>query len=172
MTRKIPLTKGMVALVDDADYLWLRRWKWCYSHGYAVRTLPNAVAEAEGYRSTTLPMQCALLKPSPPLTVDHINLDGLDNRRGNLRLATHAQQSMNCPRRSNNTSGYKGVTQDARNGKWHAEIRHQAKHFSLGYFSVREEAALAYNEAAERLFGEFARLNDVTEHPKAAETKA
>jgi len=93
--------------------------------------------------------------------VDHINGDKLDNRRVNLRPANPTEQQANTPKPKNNTSGYKGVTWVAANRKWQAHLRYQRKLRHIGYFATPEEAALAYNEEARRLFGEFCRLNEV-----------
>lgn len=91
---------------------------------------------------------------------DHKNLDRLDNRRENLRPATRCNQSAN--RRKPNvpcTSAYKGVCWDKASRKWLAKIGHEHKHYTLGYFDGERDAAVAYDEAAKRLHGEFARLN-------------
>jgi hypothetical protein len=93
------------------------------------------------------------------IEVDHENRNGLDCRRTNLRLATHRQNIMNTGLRPANTSGYKGVSWDKENQKWRASIRAYGRSYNLGRFSTKEEAARAYNEAASRLHGSFARLN-------------
>ena len=96
-----------------------------------------------------------------PLTrddiVDHINHNGLDNRRPNLRLATRSQNAANLGPYANNTSGYKGV--DFNRGKWRARIREGGVRYFLGYFETAEDAARAYDTKAHELFGEFASLN-------------
>ncbi len=94
--------------------------------------------------------------------VDHINGDTLDNRRCNLRLASKQENNKNRKRQSNNNSGYKGVyfkrfSFDA--PVWCASIRNDKKRYHLGYFSNIKDAARAYNEAALKYHGEFARLN-------------
>src|ERR1043165_3940616 len=86
--------------------------------------------------------------------VDHIDGNGLNNRRSNLRLATYAQSSMNRGRNIKNSSGYKGV--DLKDGKWRAEIQVSRKKVYLGRFSTPEEAYAAYCEAAKKYHGEFA----------------
>ncbi len=104
-----------------------------------------------------------LLKPPDGYFVDHINMDRLDNRRCNLRVATKAQNSYNRPARTDNTSGYKGVWLrcDAKTKAWIAEIRVNGKKVHIGTYSTKEAAALAYNDAAKKYHGVFARLNDV-----------
>ena len=80
----------------------------------------------------------------------------LDNRRANLRLATLSQSRADARLRSDNTSGYRGVTGSRRDGRWQAQIQVAGKRHFLGY---KEEAAQAYDAAAREAFGEFARLN-------------
>ena len=91
--------------------------------------------------------------------VDHINRDGADNRRSNLRLCSCQQNAFNQGVRKNNTSGYKGVTFKQKNNKWFAAISPNGKRISLGSFDDKENAASAYNQAAIKYFGEFAYLN-------------
>lgn len=160
MTRKIPLTRGKVALVDNVDYEWLSQTKWyCSQRGYAVREIPQAIVRATGH-SGFFRMHRVLMNAPDLLTIDHINGDTLDNRRINLRLASQAQQTRNCRRNKRNTSGYKGVSWNAEKGKWSARAGGKPRLF-LGYFDTAEQAAIAYNKAARQLFGEFCRLNDV-----------
>jgi len=90
--------------------------------------------------------------------IDHINRNGLDNRRSNLRLATIAQNAWNSRRRKNR-SGYKGVWYAKDKGRFRAAIWHNNKREYLGYFDSPRQAALAYDEAAKRYHGEFAVLN-------------
>lgn len=97
------------------------------------------------------------------MLVDHINGNGLDNRRSNLRLATAFQNLANMAIRPH-TSQYKGVSYYKHRTsykKWVAEIRCNRKRVRLGAFESEIEAARAYNEAAKNLFGEFARLNPI-----------
>lgn len=88
--------------------------------------------------------------------VDHINGNGLDNRRGNLRLATGSQNQANRPTTKNNTSGYKGVSWHKKSKKWSARIRVHGKRISLGHYHTPEEAHKVYCAAADKYFGEFA----------------
>ncbi len=97
------------------------------------------------------------------LQVDHINLDKSDNRKSNLRLATHKENKRNVGLQSNNTSGLKGVRYYKPRNKYVARIKVDGKDIHLGYFASVIEAAQAYNRAALRFFGEFARLNDLRE---------
>jgi hypothetical protein len=91
--------------------------------------------------------------------IDHKDGDGLNNQRYNLRVTTHTQNMKNQRLRSNNTSGYKGVTWHKGAGKWYAQIQVDGKRTYLGLFTILEDAARAYDTAALEHYGEFARLN-------------
>jgi len=94
----------------------------------------------------------------PAGMLDHINCDPADNRIENLRLATRSQNGLNTPlNRNRNTSGYKGVTWNKRQGKWQATIKFDRKSMYLGVFNSPEEAHAAYVKAATEHCGEFAR---------------
>lgn len=93
--------------------------------------------------------------------VDHISGDKTDNRKCNLRLCVHIENSWNKNAQSNNTSGYKGVRWDNRKNKWMSRITANKTDIFLGYFDDKLEAAKAYNEAALKYHGEFAKLNDI-----------
>jgi hypothetical protein len=92
--------------------------------------------------------------------VDHVNGNGLDNRRGNLRLATKSQNAQNRRKVNGTTSQYKGTTWDKHSNKWKAQIRHNGKLIHLGLFDTEADAHRAYCEKAKELFGEF--YNDGT----------
>ena len=94
----------------------------------------------------------------PDGEIDHINGVRSDNRICNLRVATRSQNMMNCGKKSNNASGFKGVSWHKLVGKWSAGITVAQKRTHLGVFKDKQEAAAAYAEAAKRLHGEFARL--------------
>lgn len=93
-----------------------------------------------------------------PGIVDHVNGVRSDNKWGNLRGCTQAQNCANAAKRARNTSGYKGVTFDKRCQKWTAQIMVQRKYHHLGRFETPEAAHVAYCQAAKRLVGEFARV--------------
>lgn len=95
----------------------------------------------------------------PTNYIDHINGDPGDNRIDNLRLCTHAENCRNGKLRSSNSSGFKGVSFDKSRQKWNAEITHQRRKIHLGRYETREEAAIAYDAAAKKFHGEFARVN-------------
>jgi hypothetical protein len=152
MTKTINLTnnKGQ-AIVDDADFEWLNKYKWRLSNaGYADRN-----TFISGQASISMHRQILGLEYGDGKECDHINGDRLDNRRENLRIVTRQQNSWNRIKSVGCTSQYKGVHWSARNKKWKSAIRR--KH--LGTFTDEADAARAYDAAARELFGEFAHLN-------------
>lgn len=146
-------------LIDDEDYEAAHRHKWYHSHEtrhsqpvtYAMRRIKSAAC-VTGYTSQRI----HTFLTGWPL-VDHINHDGLDNRRSNLRPATTKQNVRNSRSRPG-SSQYKGVDL-FRGVKWRATIRVDGKKKHLGLFVDEKDAARAYNKAALELFGEFACLN-------------
>jgi hypothetical protein len=156
MTRQIPLTQGLVALVDDEDYdsvvaagMWF-----AIQNGKTFYAARNIRLAGGGQKRLSLH---AFITDWP--YVDHQNLDGLDNRRANLRQATHAENMSNKSRYKNNRSGFKGVGWFKPMGKWRARATIDGRLRHLGYFDTPEAAARAYDAAACEAFGEFARLN-------------
>jgi hypothetical protein len=153
--RKIKLTKGYEAIVDDKDYDFLNQYSWYYAHGYAVRTIYSS---GKPYQ---LRMHRLLANTPDGLDTDHINGDRLDNRRVNLRPATRSQNVANTFVQKQNKSGYKGVSWKKSNNKWCAQIRVMNKVIHIGLFADIRDAAEAYNKMAEESFGEFATLNNI-----------
>ena len=159
MSKQIPLTQGKFAVVDDEDYDWLMKYKWCARKRvdgitwYACRKI---YVDGRWYQQQ---MHRLILNPPEYLVCDHINGDGLDNRRTNLRLATTKQNVRNRRLSSNNTTGFKGVSVPTSGNKYQAQIRVDGRLIFLGLFSNKIDAALAYNEAALKYHGKFARLN-------------
>ena len=155
------LTRGFVTLVSpqDADLL---RVKWhAHKSGdkfYAFRTIHlvgSGRATAKRY-ADYLHRRIRIVRPG--VLIDHRSGDTLDNRRGNLRTATRAQNAVNSRKNSGGLSStYKGVTWSREWGKWCAQIGKTSRF--LGYFAVEEAAARAYDAAAVRLYGVYARLN-------------
>lgn len=148
-TKKSPNT---FAMVDDADYDWLNQWKWLKtSCGYAGR------GETKGGKWRYISMHREILGAGSGLDVDHINGAKLDNRRSNLRICTRSQNLMNQNKQNGKTIA-KGVYLHP-SGKFKSTIKVNARSMHLGYFESEESAKTAYNEAAIKYFGEFARIN-------------
>lgn len=157
MTVEIPLTRGYVALVDDADAELVSQYRW---HPKLDRNITYAqsttrVTEAP---KTTIRMHRLILGATPGVEVDHINHDGLDNRRSNLRLCTRSQNMRNIRLIQVSTSGIKGVYWNKQHQKWRAQIMVEGKKIYLGSFASAEEAGDAYRAAAEQHFGDFAHV--------------
>ena len=160
---EIKLTKGKVAFIDDSDFHLVSTVKSWQAHRhshrytwYARGVLPRRVDPSQKY----VLMHRLIIGDRLGIQVDHVNGDGLDNRRGNLRFATPQQNAANQrTMRSDNTSGFKGVTLHKQKGKWQAQLSVMGKNVFLGLFNDPRDAALAYNEAAKNAFGEFAAVN-------------
>lgn len=167
-TRIIPLTQGQEATVSAEDYEFLNKWKWIaiwqphVNNFYAVRgqvLRSRAEARATGLPRMKQVRMHRVIMGDPDSFVDHKNGKTLDNTRGNLRIATPAQNSMNSKKQRRVTSSkYKGVTFRKRSGKWEAQIRHGEINVknTIGQFDTEEEAHAAYCKAAVDLYGEFA----------------
>lgn len=153
--KKIPLSKGKFAVIDDEDFDKIGSVKWhLSSNGYAVSTTHEYI---DGFRKTYHPSMHSLINRTPRgKSTDHINGDKLDNRRSNLRTCTQSQNMANRGHQVNNKSGYKGVYWAA--GKWTAQIRLKGETIYLGRSSDIKEAARMYNKAAQKYHGEYARL--------------
>lgn len=169
MARLVPLSKGLFALVDARDLARVSRYRWHVVRrgqvSHAMRTV-----KADG-RKRTVFMHRWLLDAPAGLEVDHRNGNGLDNRRSNLRLATHAQNAINHRRSSpSKSSRYHGVCWNKARNCWRVVIcagerereRGPAKQIYIGSFRNEVAAARAYDRAALRHHGEFA----VTNFPK------
>jgi hypothetical protein len=155
---EIALTRGQVAIVDDADFAYLSRWKWQAKPSYGGKFYVVRQTSKDGKR-IKLQMHRVILGvgSSDKRQVDHINCNGLDNRRSNLRFATRAQQQQNTPKKRNNKCGFKGVRK-SKTGRWHAQIVVSKKLIRIGTFDTPELAHEAYKNAAITHFGEFARF--------------
>lgn len=164
--KEIALTQGQFALVDDEDYSFLNRWKWRTHKGqytnYACRTV-----HVYGKDQHIFMHKLIMGVFDPSVDVDHIDLNGLNNQKINLRNATKAQNLCNRRSKNNSSSKYKGVSLSRQKYKssvyvcWQAEIQYNKKKYYLGHFKTEEEAALAYNKKAIEIQGEFAYLNKI-----------
>jgi hypothetical protein len=158
--RRIYLGEDEWTILDQQDYCRYREFKWFIkgngSKVYALRSFkigPKKTKMAAMHRE--------IMNAPKGKIVDHKNGDSLDNRRVNLRFATQSQNLANAIRdKSKATSRFTGVyLNKAREKKWHVGIRYQGKKVFLGRFDNEIDAAKAYDEAAKKYHGEFARLN-------------
>lgn len=157
----VPLTQGYEAIIDAADahlvdgVCWTtlvqRRRDQSVVKVYAMRF----VREPDGAKAVYL--HRVIAGTPEGMETEHRNGDGLDNRRDNLRHATHMENMRNRRNAINNRSGKKGVSWSTSAGKWRAQIRAGDSPRHLGYFECIEDAAAAYAEASARLHGEFGR---------------
>lgn len=163
--KKIPLSKGQYALVDDdfvVEHKYYAHWYPSIQSFYAERMVPvNGKQKKQGLAHDVLGVKRWELRDKG-LVVDHINHDTLDNRRENLRLVTRSQNGFNQKPQKNTSSKYKGVTWYKAIGKWHTQIQVANVRYHLGYYVNEHDAAYVYNAAAKVLFQQYALLNDIT----------
>jgi len=159
--RYIPLTKGLYAIVDAADYEWLSKYKW-FTHGRGKKA-----CAARNEKRRTITMHREIMQPPPGMFVDHINHNRKDNRRCNLRNCTPPQNVRNR-RVCGSKSGFIGVYAHGR--KWKVVVTCNGKRYRLCGFTDKIEAALARDRLARQLFGEFAYLNFPDRQPRTPPT--
>jgi hypothetical protein len=154
--KEIKLSNGMVAIVDDSDYEKVKDFHWYAHRGYT--TCYAYCDKMKGGIKKRIIMHRLLMNPPKGSVVDHINRNGLDNRQGNLRCCRGglnvASGIFPEPR-----SGYRGVAKGKKDKKWRARIEVKGKVILLGAFTTAKLAAKAYDSAARKYFGEFARPN-------------
>ncbi len=151
--RTIPLTKGQVALVDEGDYESLIQYKWYAKWDKDTESFYVFcnMRDAHGKRYLqSLHRQLFGLLPGDLRQLDHLNHDTLDNRRDNLVLGTAQTNQRNTRIRSDNSSGYKGVTWDSQRGLWRAFISIEKTQVKLGRYITLAEAVIARKEAERR----------------------
>ncbi len=143
---------GLTALVDEEDLVFVRGMSWRALHnrrdGRASKTYAQNGAGKLLHR--------VILAPPDGVLVDHINGNGLDCRRANLRLASRSENARNRGKQRNNTSGHKGVSYNKRNGRWLAFVKLDQHMHNLGYYDTPEEAAVVASSARKLLHGSFA----------------
>jgi hypothetical protein len=156
--RRIYLDEGIYAILDLRDYYRYGGLKWCLGgHAdkiYAIRGQIDGPDEIKTVRLHRL-----IMNAPKDLLVDHRNGNSLDDRRANLRFATISENQCNSRKRKNATSKYRGVCFCKREQKWLVQVNKAGKRKFYGFFKSEIEAARAYDEAAKKLHGEFARLN-------------
>lgn len=152
--KRVQLSQGKFALVDDGDFDSVNRWKWSFQKmptvdGYAVRV----VKENGRYRKIYLHrFLCGF--PTGKV-IDHVDGDGLNNQRENLRVCVQHENISNQRKKKNNTSGFKGVSFHRRTGKWAAQITFQRVKRHIGLFPDAQSASDAYDQASKKTHGEF-----------------
>lgn len=156
--KRIPLTRGRVALVDDDDYDRVAAFRWNFDGTYARRLDWNG----PGKKRNAVLMHRFILNAPVGAEVDHVSRDGLDNRKENLRLCSHAENMRNVEKVSHwrgrkPSSRFKGVYQ-RKSGKWAAQVRVNKKQVYLGTFDTEAQAAEVYRKAATESYGDFARV--------------
>lgn len=148
----IPLNHGLFAKVDDADYAELAQFKWREQDGYAVRSLPR---NGKPPKIERMHRRLLGLTDADRLDGEHEDHDRLNNQRYNLRVATRSQNVQNSKLRSDNKTGFKGVTWRPDNGNYQAQLNVGKKNRHLGYFKTAEDANEFRMLAAEMCHGSF-----------------
>jgi hypothetical protein len=159
--KHIQLNHGKISIVDDEYFFDLVKFKWIADQDALNKNLWYAVHHyAENGKSKSILMHRLIMNPPKDQFVDHKNHNGLDNRIENLRICTRSQNAMNTFKKTGK-SKYKGVIfrSHRKLRPWKSQITVQRTTFSLGNFSNEEEAAKAYDKAAQEYFGEFSRTN-------------
>lgn len=154
----IPLTQGQFAIVDSDDFERLNEFRWFAFKSRQTFYAGRQVTNLDGKRRT-LRMHRVITGAPAGLEVDHKNLNGLDNRKGNLRICSTENNLRNRRGTTKGASRFKGVSWSKECGKWRARIGFENKDYHGGVFSNEIDAARAYDELAKRLFGDFAFLN-------------
>lgn len=153
--KEISITKGKVTIVDDEDFERLSKNKWFLLGRYVARNKPRS--DNDG-KQKPLMMHRFILGVEGKEVVDHIDGDPLNNRKSNLRICRQRENSRNRSVGLNSKSGYKGVHLVSRN-RWRAYITYNYQRIHIGYFKEKRDAIIAYNKAAKKYFGSFAKEN-------------
>ncbi|MBA4183030.1 MAG: HNH endonuclease [Acidobacteria bacterium] len=155
------LSQNKIVLIDDEDFERVNQFKWCYLANYGASKHITGYAARSDYTNgkKTIYLHKFLLNPPVGLKVDHINGNGLDCRKENLRIATVAQNCFNRAIAIDSTSGFKGVYWKPAHKKFVASITVQGKQKHLGLFNSAVDAAMCYDRHARLYYGDFAAVN-------------
>lgn len=159
--KKIKLTQSKHAIVSDTDFSMLKKFKWCAhregKNWYAITNVEKREIIKIG--KTQIRMHQLILKT---IGIDHINGNGLDNRRSNLRKATSSQNNSNRKKSSGKSSKFNGVYWDSDRKKWVAQIKKNGTVLYLGSFKSERLASIIRDKASIRMFGKYGKLNHET----------
>ena len=153
--KRIPLTQGKDALVDDKDFGVLNQYNW-YTRKHRNTFYAQRKTKRINGKNEIILMHAQIIKTPKGMATDHRDNDGLNNQRKNLRVCSNAENLMNRGKPSNNTSGYKGVSFYKPTKKWRAYISKNGKIISLGHHTSKQDASEAYIKACKKYHGEFA----------------
>lgn len=144
MSRSIELSRGFVAIVDSDMYDYLNQWKWYARQGrhtwYAARKTMKKMPDGTWRHDKLIHMHRVVNNTPQSMITDHINGNGLDNRRGNLRSTTVSGNNLNSKIRSDNKSGHKGIAWHKQRKKWRVYISDNGKHRHIGLFDTLDDA--------------------------------
>jgi hypothetical protein len=155
----VPLTRGLVAIIDAADVDQVAEFNWYANPSKATHYAKTDVWHPKLRRRERVYLHRLIACPPSDHFVDHINGKGLDCRRSNLRVCLPAQNAANRHDTRGSTSGYRGVRFDARRGRWVARLTVSYRNLYLGSFGSEAEAVAAYDAASRRKHGAFASPN-------------
>jgi hypothetical protein len=152
----VTLSQGKVAIIDTEYAEEVGNYNWAYhAAGYAI-------AHNRLNNNKQFLLHRLIMKPPIEKQIDHINSNGLDCRKCNMRLCNHSQNKMNEGLRSSNTSGFKGVSWNKARQKWTSQIKINYKNIHIGYYDEIKDAGQSYREAATKYFGDFANFGEET----------
>lgn len=157
--KEIQLSQGKVALVDDEDFEYLNKFRW-----FSQKTCSGWYAIRHRYKNgkgITIYMHREILNPPPGKWTDHIDHNGLNNQRDNLRVVSRHENQCNRIKQKSGLSKYKGVTWNKRKKEWVSRVLIFGERKHLGYFNSEIEAAKAYDKIVKQYFGEFACTNEM-----------
>ena len=157
--KRIKLTKGKYALVDDCDFEYLNQFKWCVNKSYTSDVYYVVRSKKIDGKWKQVRMHRLIMNAPKGMEVDHKDGDALNNQRCNLRVCTLTQNHLNRPSIKNCSSKYKGVSWLNMQQKWRVRISVNGKQRDIGCFNTELEAGIIANITIRRYHGEFARTN-------------